>query len=73
MNARRAVDSDVTGYAAFDLYEASNYLGVPSAQLLRWAAQGVGPEFSGHPLRPKHIQYTRRSLDLWRQTKGFPS
>lgn len=50
--------------------EASSYLGIPRAQLLRWASQNTGPKFHGHPLRPDHIEYTQDELDRWLESKG---
>lgn len=48
-----------------NLNEASDYLGIPEAQLVRWALQDVGPNFSGHPLRPDRLSYSQADLDGW--------
>jgi len=45
--------------------EAASYLGVPRAQLLRWAQQSTGPKFVGHPLRPDRMEYSQQDLDNW--------
>lgn len=59
----------VAAHSELSLEEASAHLGVPAAQLLRWACQGVGPEFIGHPLRPKRMLYPMRSLEAWQREK----
>jgi hypothetical protein len=48
------------------IYEASDYLGVPVAQLIRWAGFGVGPKYLGHPLAPQAMRYERADLDGWK-------
>lgn len=52
------------------LHEASAYLGVPQAQLLRWAGNGVGPKHIGNPLVPKSMRYESRELDRWKNGRG---
>jgi hypothetical protein len=51
------------------IYEASDYLGVPVAQLIRWAGFRVGPKYLGHPLAPQAMQYERADLDSWKESK----
>lgn len=47
---------------------AAAFLGLPVAQLVHWALQGVGPEFTGHPLRPHQMLYDEQDLEAWRLT-----
>lgn len=42
--------------------EAADFLGVPQAQLRRWALQGIGPKFEGHALHPDRMQYSYDDL-----------
>ena len=49
-----------------DLPSAASYLGLPKAQLLRWAQQGTGPDHSGHPLRPDRMTYATSDLETWK-------
>lgn len=51
------------------VYEAAEYLGVPVAQLIRWAGFGVGPAYTGHPLAPKRMEYQQVDLDRWKAAK----
>lgn len=57
------------GDAMLTLAEAAKYVGVPEAQLVRWAGFGVGPAYQGHPLVPKGMRYQRSDLDEWRDSK----
>lgn len=49
--------------------EAAERLGVPRAQLERWALQGVGPKFNGHPMRPDRMEYGEAELLNWSRAK----
>lgn len=53
--------------------QAAILVGVPRAQLLIWAANGMGPPVSdGNPLNPASLRYRKRSLEAWieEQPKG---
>ncbi len=52
------------------IHEASRLVGVPVAQLVRWAGFGVGPPFSGHPLTPNRMQYDADKLKEWKRDKA---
>ena len=44
--------------------EAAPVAGVPAAQLIRWAWDGVGPKFVGSKWQPK---YREEDLRTWRE------
>ena len=50
--------------------EAAEHLGVPQAQLLRWAGWRLegydyGPDFVGHPYSPGSLSYDPAEIDDW--------
>lgn len=50
--------------------QAAAYLGMPKAQLERWAVAGAGPAFSGHPLSPERMTFGVAELDAWRNRQA---
>ena len=54
-----------------NLSEAAKYLGVPQAQLIRWAGFNVGPSYvSGHPIAPQTLVYDKKDLEEWLEEQG---
>lgn len=48
---------------------AAAVLGAPRAQLIRWALQGVGPAYTGHPLNPNGMRYEQAELERWKSAQ----
>jgi hypothetical protein len=52
------------------LEEAAKAAGAPPVQLIRWAALGVGPKFTGHPLNRSGMRYDLADIEAWKAARN---